>query len=485
MSKAIENVKNNKSESGLRSQCLSFTEVLAQSIANIAPSVGPVIGIPLVFATAGNGTWLTYLFATIAVVLVGYNINLFAKRSSSPGALYTFVSEGLGPAAGFISGWGLVLAYLLTASAVLAGMSNYTNVLLGYVGMNIQPMIICLVGALLAWLMVYRDIQVSAKLMLALEGISLLFIFILGAIVLIHGGFHIHMAQFKLEGVSSSSIRIGLVLAFFSFVGFESATALGDEAKNPKKTIPKAVIMSAVIVGMIFMVFSYTLVMGFAGLTTKLNEAQAPLTLLADKNGVGFMGVIISFGAIISFWSCAIASITAGARILFTMGRHKIMPTTLGKIHGSNDTPHVAVTVCAVIVFVIPAIMFAFKSAVMDIFGYLGTIATLGFLFSYALIVLAAPVYLYKKKELKPVSLIVSLVTFVVLLIPIIGSIYPLPPYPYSLLPFIFLGWLILSGSWFAFINVFKSHVVSDMKKEIKDNNEKYAASINAVDEAS
>src|ERR1700731_3690949 len=94
---------------GLRSTCLSFPETLSQSVANISPTLTPVVIVPLVFASAGNGTWLAYLFATVGLILVGLNINQFAKRSASPGSLYSFISKGLGMHTGFLAGWCLIL----------------------------------------------------------------------------------------------------------------------------------------------------------------------------------------------------------------------------------------------------------------------------------------------------------------------------------------------------------------------------------------
>lgn len=474
MSASVE-TSGSKNLSELRPQCLSFTETLGQSIANIAPSCGPVLGIPLVFATAGNGTWLTYIFATIAVALVGHHINQFARRSASPGALYTYVSDGLGPWAGVISGWGLVLAYFLTGAATLAAFANYANFLLGYAGIQLPALVLAGFGILTTWYIAFKDVNLSAKLMLVLEAASLMLIAILGAVVFAHKGFHVDTAQFALKGVSFDSLRIGLVLAFFSFVGFESATALGDEAKNPLKNIPKAVIYSAIFVGVIFVLFSYIEVMGFAGLSKKINEVDAPLSFLAAKNGIGFMGFFISFGAMISFWSCTIACTIAGARILYTMGKHKILHSSLTKVHQENDTPHVAITVLSVITFIIPAILMASKTALLDIFGWLGTIATLGFLLSYAMIVMAVPFYLYKRKELKAANILMAIISLAVLMIPIVGSIYPLPPYPYSLFPFIFLGWLMLSGSYFSVMSIRQRSLIMNMKKEIAKGNEKFA----------
>src|SRR5215472_12538559 len=115
---------------GLRRNCLSFLEVVAQSVANIAPSATPALIIPVVFASAGDGLWAAYAFATVALLFVTYHINQFARRSASPGALYTFVAQGMGPAWGVVSGWSLVIAYLLTGSAVLCGSAIYVGVLL-------------------------------------------------------------------------------------------------------------------------------------------------------------------------------------------------------------------------------------------------------------------------------------------------------------------------------------------------------------------
>ena len=155
--------------SGLRSSYLSSIEVMAQSIAGIAPSVTPALVIPLVFGFAGNGTWLAYFFGTIAIVLVGANLNQFTKRSASPGNLYAFIVKGLGPGIGVISGWALVLAYILTASAVLCGFINYVNVLLAYVGITLPAILIGIIGALTAWFIAVKDIKLSARLMLAFE----------------------------------------------------------------------------------------------------------------------------------------------------------------------------------------------------------------------------------------------------------------------------------------------------------------------------
>ncbi len=458
---------------GLRSECLSFTEVLGQSISNIAPSATPAFTIPAVFILAGNGTWLAYLFATVAVLLVGLHISYFSKRSASPGALYTYISDAAGPATGFISGSGLVLAYLLTGAAVLPCFASFTNVVLGALGAPAVPNIVfCIVGIVAAFFVVYKDVVISAKLMLICEGISLFMIIALGIIVFVKSNFTLYTHLFTLEGVSLDSIRLGLVLAFFSFVGFESATALGHEAKNPFKSIPKAILISGAFVGVLFTIFSVLEIVGFATAGSDLSQTTAPLNDLAAQNGVSLLGIFISVGALISFWSCAVACITAGARIMHSMGNQKLVPSVFGKVHDKNETPHIAIILLAALTFIIPTILLMFGIEPIMIFSYVGTVATLGFLFNYILMVVSAPIYLHKRGELKAKHVILAIVTFAILMIPFVGSVYPLPPYPFNLFPFIFLAWLVLSAVWYMVANsrrnkdeVFSDSVVPGYEK--------------------
>ncbi len=465
----------------LKSEYLSFFEVLAQSIGSIAPTASLAFVIPIVYATAGNGTWLAYIFALISIVLVAVNLKHFAARSASPGSLYTYIVNGLGPTAGFVSGWALLLAYVITASAVLSGFVNFINVLLQYIGINIPLVILGIVGALSAWYVAYKDIKLSANLTLILEGLSIISISILGIIVVVNNGFKIDFNQLALTDVSPTSIRIGLVLAFFSFVGFESAASLGEEAKKPLKTIPKAILYSAIIVGIFFVIFSYIEVLGFIGSSIKLNEADAPLNALADLNSVSFFGPAITLGTIFSFWASVLACCNAGARVLFSIGRHGIVNSSVVKIHEKNRTPDVAIGVVFLIATLVPLILIALGNDIFDIYGWLGTIATFGFLFNYAVITIASPVYLYEEKALRAKDIVVSAITFIILLIPIVGSVYPLPEYPYSLFPFIFLAWLVVGAVWFIIRKVKNPYLASDIKNDARDINEEFKGKVKDI----
>jgi len=439
-----------KSRSGLRGNYLNFPEVFGQSIATIAPTATLALVIPLVFATAGNGTWLAYLFGTIAIVFVASSVNVFTKHSASPGSLYTFAARGLGSGAGVITGWALLLAYILTGSAVISGFANYADVLLQYAGLAVPGALLVVVGLVSAWYVAYRDIKLSANLSLALEFVSVGLVVVLLIISLVKNGFAVHLDQFKLTGVTFESLRIGLVLAFFSFVGFEAAGTLGEEAKNPLKTIPRALTASAATVGILFVFASYVEVAGFVGKTPALNEAAAPLSDLATFSGVGFLGPLISIGALISFWACTLGCINAGSRVLFSLARHNVFPEKWGIPHESHNTPHVAITITSVALGLGPVVLLLTKAGgFFDIYGWVGTIATFGFLFVYFVIAIAAPFYLRKRGELSPLRVILAIVTAGIVAIPILGSVYPLPAAPYGYFPFIFAAWLLLGVAWY------------------------------------
>ena len=100
MEQTVATIPDPKAPSGLRVNILSPTETLAQSISTIAPTTTPTMTIPLVFALAGNGTWLAYLLATVAVLLIALCISRFARMSASPGSLYTYTSDTLRPSLG-------------------------------------------------------------------------------------------------------------------------------------------------------------------------------------------------------------------------------------------------------------------------------------------------------------------------------------------------------------------------------------------------
>ncbi len=457
--------------SGLRRDCLSFVEVVAQSVANIAPSATPALIIPAVFAITGNGLWLTYTFATVALLLVTYHINQFAKRSASPGALYTFVGQGMGPVWGVISGWSLVIAYLITGAATLCGASNYVGVLTHAIA-GITPgvsltVVVMLLVALGAWYLAYRDIELSTKFMLGLEFFSVGIVLVLAIAFYAKTGRLLDTTQFALGGVQPKALLQGLVLAFFSFVGFESATALGHEAREPLRTIPRSVLVTVIAVGAFFTFMSYTLADAFRGQATSLGQSNAPLNVLSQLAGVPLLGTLFAAGATVGFFACALACVNAGARVIFAMSKHGLVHESAAGTHAVHSTPHVAVSIAAIVVLVAPLALILSHVALLDAFGYLGSVATFGFLFAYILVSIGAPLFLRSRGELSATSVIMAVLAILMLAIATIGSVYPVPAAPYNILPYVFVALLAIGLVRFAYLCATKPGTVKAIESDL------------------
>ncbi len=408
---------------GLKPDCLSFSEVLAQSFAVIAPTTIPASNIGLIVALSGNGTWLSFLIGLMGLLFVSININQFASRSASPGSLYSYISKGLGSTAGVICGWSLVLAYLFTGMSVLCGFANFSGALIGHLGIHPSSITLLAIGAGISWYAAYKDIQLSAVAMLWMEAASVLLIAILCIIIWAHKGFALDMSQLTLSGTTPGSVATGLVLVMFAFSGFESATSLGDEAKKPLQTIPKSVMGSVILAGLFYVSTTYIEVLGFSGTGVSITQIEEPLGFLSQQAGVGFLGQLVGLGALFSFFACILGSINPAARIFFLMARHGLFHSSLGTAHSSNKTPHVAVTMCSLITFFVPAVMSLFNIKLFESMGYLGAICSYGFLTVYILISVAAPVYLYKIRKLQLRDIVFSILGVAFMTIPVLGSV--------------------------------------------------------------
>ncbi len=471
-----QEVQSYRSVHGLKPNCLSFGEVVAQSFAVIAPTTIPASNIGLIVALSGNGTCLSFLIGLFGLVFVSININQFASRSASPGSLYSYIVKGLGPTAGVICGWSLVLAYLFTGMAVLCGFANFSGTLIGHLGIHPSSITLLAIGASIAWYAAYKDIQLSAIAMLWLEGASIVAIAILCLIIWAHNGFALDLPQLTLQGVTPGSVATGLVLVMFAFSGFESATSLGDEAKKPLKTIPKAVIGSAILAGLFFISTTYIEVLGFKATGADITHTEEPLGVLSQQVGMAWLGELVGFGALFSFFACILGTINPAARVFFLMARHGLFHSKLGAAHLSNKTPHVAITMCSLITFIVPAVMCLFNIKLFESMGYLGAICSYGFLTVYVLISLAAPVYLHKIRKLRRLDVVFSILAIGFMTIPILGSVgipgstlFPPPEAPYNLFPYLFLLYITVTCGWFVIKRVRYPTIVAVMQQGVDE----------------
>ena len=433
---------------GLHANVLGHFDAVAQSVSTMAPTASAAMTVPLVFASAGNGTWVSYLLATLCTLFVGLCIARFARDSASPGSLYSYATSSLPPVLGSVAAWALLLAYVASGASVVGGFVHYANVVLSeFAGRTLPDVPLGIACVLLSAWVAYRDVKVSARMMLYIELASVLVISSVFLLLLWQHGLHVDLSQLSLKGVNFSGVRLGLVLAMFSFVGFESATTLGEEVRNPLRTIPRAVIQSALISGMFFIMASYTEVLAFPASDGTLDQSAAPMSVLARVAHVAWLGPFMDICAMITMLSCTLACVTAAARVLMLMSHNGLAARRLKDVHTHNGTPHVAVVATAVATAVLSVPLSAGKVTGETIYDWMGSLATYGFLVVYSLVAVALPVYLKRRQKLTTAAVAVSVLAVVAMALVLAGTLYPVPEAPKNWLPYIFLLYLAVAAA--------------------------------------
>ena len=461
----------------LKSNCLSFTELLAQAVALISPTMTAALIIPVMYSNTGDWSWMSYVLGTIMLLFVAFNLNQFARRSSLSGSMYAYVCRGLGLRAGAIGGLSLIWAYLGIAIAGVTGFTIFAGKLLAMMGIHASPHVLSAVCLGLAWFCAWKNVQLSALMMLVCEGASMALIMVLCGIVLARHPLAIDALQFDVATLPWSNVGLGVVVAIFSLVGFECATAFGEEAKNPLKTIPKAVNMSLVISGGFFVFVTYVMVMGTRGLSTPLDHLDEPLNTLAQLAKVPVLQAPLSLGAMISFFALCLSCINAGSRVIYAMGRHGLFHTATASVHDKNQTPHIAVSLMVLSASIVPAIATVNKLTALDLFNYAGTCAAFGFLVTYCLITLAAPVYLKSLGQLRTSDRVGCAASLLLLAIPTVGSVYPVPPAPVMYFPYLFAVYLALGTVWVLALHRRKPSASMLIREDLQQRHDHHQAS--------
>ena len=438
---------------GLRQGSLSPMETLAQSISSACPTLTPFVTVPLVYTLAGNATWLTYILGTCSILLVAWCISQFASYSSSPGSLYSYAAMILPPWLGATAAWSLLLAYVMGSASNIGAFYYYTNIILhNATGHGISALLLSVnFAAAFIWI-AWRDVKLSARSMLVMEAVSVTAVTAVMALVLFRHGPHGDPNQLHLRGVTASGFRQGLVLSLYSFVGFEAATALGSEARNPLRAIPRAVILTAVLGGVFFTICAYTEILGFGMSGKDLGTSDVPMHVLAGVGGEPVLGLLIDFGALASLFAGSLACITAAARVLLQMSHNGLTHGFFRKIHSRNETPSGAVIVAGLAAF-IPVAVFAVRGASgVDVYGWLGTLAVYGFVVSYGLVCFALPGYLRDHHGV--VNLATRTIPYIAcltMLYAVVANLYPAQEGVYGKLPYIYLAYLTVVLVFFVF----------------------------------
>ncbi len=437
---------------GLAASSMSGFEVLAQSVAAIAPSAVMATGPALVALNAGSSIMYSYLASTAILIMVGWCVTQFTKTQGT-GTMLSYITSALGPTAGFLGSVGLAFGYLFISVSCLAGFTLYVSPLLTAVGvpgvdslgMSLFLMIACVSVAGVA---MTRGIQLSTRIGMVLEIASILAIVVVVAAVLGQNG--LSLAPLRPEGLGIGSITGGMVLAILGYVGFESAANMGTEAKAAVRTIPRAVMLSVAIAGLLYLLSSYAQLVGF-GDGASIAASATPFNDLAAGAGVGTLGYLIDFGAAASFFACVTGSLNAAARLLFQMGGSSVLHTAVGSAHHKWQTPHIAIGALSVVAGLIAVGMRLAGNETVAVFAIAGTIGTYGYMVAYILIAIGVAIYLRTIGSPFVTAAVIGGVAALGMLFVLWRNVYPVPPAPYNTLPWIFLAVLLVAGAWYAF----------------------------------
>jgi amino acid transporter len=185
----------------------------------------------------------------------------------------------------------------------------------------------------------------------------------------------------------SGGLLTAVVYTIFAFVGFESATTLGDEARDPRRTIPRAVMLTTLVVGIFYVVVSYAVTIGYglsAAHVNALATAPAPFNTLADHYGNGVLSVFVNLAVISSFTALNIVTVIAVSRIFWKMGKDGLIPQMFSRVN-RRQSPYIACLVAGGLALV-AAIGFGEAYGALAFASWVSYFATLFFIAAYLLI---------------------------------------------------------------------------------------------------
>src|SRR6266699_188567 len=317
----------------LRANAIGLPGVLFQSITTMAPASAVSFSLGAAIPFAGGALPLAVLIALIVCSLIALNIGSLARHLPSAGGYFTYVSRGLGSPVGWLTGWLFSLTYLLIVPLQLlvlgpvadAFVQQYFHFTFGTVGWAVWAMIF----AVIVFVLTYFGIKISADAGVILGAIEIVVFVLLSTWLIVSAGSGNTAATFNPSSSLEKGpvlgnwqgILHGMIFAFLAFAGFESSAPLAEEAHNPRRTVPRAILLAAVSIGIFYVFCSYAGVVGWGinrigSYATNAN----PWGVLANKVWGEF-----AFIAILAILNSALANSNAGvnaaSRVMSAMGR--------------------------------------------------------------------------------------------------------------------------------------------------------------------
>ena len=413
-------------------------------------------------AKIGLALPLGIVLAMLVCLIVAYTIGSFSRKLPSAGFAHTFNTAAYGKGAGFVSGWILLISYGCVGSMLFAAFGAFgSDFLNSQFGWHVPWWVISSLIMVTIWAIGSAGISSSVKASLIFLVLELAIIVALFATITGKGGAEGNsLAPFNpgnsLTGLSG--IGFGMLWGILMFVGFESAGTLGEETKDPRRGVPRALFIAVILVGIVYVFGGYTAAIGFgAGDVDSLASDTSPWTTLLDRYWGAEVAWLFALTVLNSQFANALAGSSAGVRTIFALGRERILHPKLGTTN-RRDSPAAAwaayMLFSAVITFVLGALI-----TPLGVYGFLGSLLALGIVILYIMMNLGLARF-YRREFPEEFSVfrhgVLPAIGSVLMLLPIYGLLWPIPDWPFSLVPYVLLLWVVAGVAYFLYMR--KNH---------------------------
>jgi amino acid transporter len=343
----------------LRKHAVGLPGVLFLTVTGSAPISAMLFNTPIVVGNGnGIGAPAAFLFATVVLTIFSVGYVAMSRVKTTAGGFYSYISYGLGREVGIGAGYGSVLAYSVFEASLCGGFAFFLNAKLGVFGINVSWPWLALGMVALISILTYFDIRLSTAVLAAGLITEVLMLLIFDGFMFAHG--HIPAAAinpvnaFKALPASGSgstaivagSIGVGLFFAFWSWVGFEMAPNYGEESKDPKRNVPRALYISVIGLGIFYILTSWAPFAGYSTLSAAAHQAQTNAGnyyLTPAHNIAGpWVASLLSYLIITGSFACGMAFHNTTARYGYSLGREGLLPRVLGRTHHRYKSPHIA-----------------------------------------------------------------------------------------------------------------------------------------------
>lgn len=434
----------------LRTDSVGTLEVAALSFAGLAPTMAMALGTSFAAIQAGAAVPLAYLLGMFGSLALAYVVVVFTRRVAASGVAFTWVGAVFGKNPGFVAGWLYAGGWMFATAVVLALSAVSLNALFAQAQLQIHWFIFFVILLAIAAAFSMYGVKLSLRVQLGLELVSVATLFVVMLVVVLKGGADGNtLAPFNPSYSANgwSGIGFGLIYGFSAFAGFEAGAALGLESKNPRRTIPRAVLLSLLISAGFYVFVTYALSIGYGvHNAAKWAADPTPLDTITSRYLNGGVASVIDAMVAVSAFSAGMGVLALSTRVFYGMAHHGLAPDWVRRTHPVTKTPYIAIAVASVIALVVGAVV-GLSAGTGVLIGVLAGANTLAFILIYAVISIAA-IWAFGRKASVPTDLLakvgIPVVAIVLLGFSFYASIYPPPPFPYNLAAVLVIGWGVI-----------------------------------------